>query len=281
MIKQFSRKKKLTSIIALLALTLMLFTGCVRSGVGVMIKEDDTGTVEISMGINEEFYDSLVEQLGGEDVFEGKSTTKITDGDDTYICYVEHKDFKNLEDLEKILLEVKYDFGSLNADDSETNVADDLDSDDDLWLDDDDSEDADVPSVEEETVQDLRIFKSAEVTHTSDFFGDQYYFTVTTNPQKTQEDESAIEIPGMTGDDMFKLVVAVTMPGTISSESGVVNENTVSFTLNNLEEETVLTAESSSTNIAGIIGLAIAVILLIVVLVLVFGKKKPQNHTFD
>ncbi len=44
-------KKKFTSFIALLALTMMLFTGCVRSGIGVVIEANDTGTVEVSVGI--------------------------------------------------------------------------------------------------------------------------------------------------------------------------------------------------------------------------------------
>ena len=43
------RKTKLLFTLLLLLLTL---TGCVRTGVGVIINEDCTGTVELSFGIN-------------------------------------------------------------------------------------------------------------------------------------------------------------------------------------------------------------------------------------
>ena len=50
MINIFRKKNKLTALLALTAAVLMLCTGCMRSGVGVIIEPDDTGTVEISVG---------------------------------------------------------------------------------------------------------------------------------------------------------------------------------------------------------------------------------------
>ena len=47
MINIFRKKNKLTALLALTAAVLMLCTGCMRSGVGVIIEPDDTGTVEI------------------------------------------------------------------------------------------------------------------------------------------------------------------------------------------------------------------------------------------
>ena len=107
MINIFRRKSKLTSLLALLAAMLMLCTGCMRSGVGVIIEPDDTGTVEISVGINEKYIDTIKEQAGGMDPFEGKNTATLTDGDDSYICIVEHKQFTNLDELKTILLELE------------------------------------------------------------------------------------------------------------------------------------------------------------------------------
>lgn len=98
-----SMKNKRGKLAALLAAALMVFTGCVRSGVGVTIEENDTGTVEISVGINEKYYESMMAQEGAEDIFDGKETAKLTDGDDSYICMVEHKQFKNLDELKTIL----------------------------------------------------------------------------------------------------------------------------------------------------------------------------------
>ncbi len=304
MFKKLSQKKKRTSLFALLAVMMLLFTGCVRSGVGVIIHEDDTGTVEISMGINVKYYD----MFGGE-IFGDKTTTTLTDGDDTYICCVEHKEFKDLEELKTILLEVRYDSVIPDMTAEENNEAVDVEDYDDLWPEEDESADSEDDGTASETEgseeQDLRIFKDADITHTSNFIGDKYRFAVTTNPQKQEavDEDSELdasssdaldmdiaaegifdlgfELPDMDSGDMFKLVVAVTMPGTITSETGTVNENTVTFTLNDIEQETVFVAESSTTNIAGIVGVAIAIVILIVVLAFVFGKKKPQNHTFD
>ncbi len=304
MFKKFSRKKKLTAVLALLATMLMLFTGCVRSGVGVIINDDDTGTVEISMGVAEKLYNA---QEPPKEYLEGKNVSKLTDGDDTYICVGEHKEFKNLEELKKILLEIEYDFSWFAGDDSETNEAVDIEDYDDLWIEDDaeesDGEEEKPADEAAEDEQDLHIFKTAEIVHTSSFFSDEYKFAVTTNPQNpmlsdTEEESNELTEPSMdmdfsvegdmdfdlsdiTDDESFRLVVTVTMPGTITSETGEVNGNTVTFTVTDIGEEVVLVAESNSTNIAGIVGVAIAVIVLIVVLILVFGKKKPKNHTFD
>ena len=294
MINIFRRKSKLTSLLALTAAVLMLCTGCVRSGVGVIIEPDDTGTVEISVGINEKYIDTIKEQAGGMDPFEGKNTATLTDGDDSYICIVEHKQFKNLDELKTILLELEYNFEALEGadstmDDSELDESLDFDlefednaeEEDDVWI----SADGEVIPVEGDKTSDetadeenYKIFKAAEVTHESTFFGDTYHLSVTTMPHEMDTDDLAML--GISGDDFFKLVVAVTMPGSITAEGATITENTASFTITDLDEEQVLTVESSATNVAGMIAVGIAVIVLIVILILVFGRKKPQQNRF-
>ena len=292
MINIFRRKSKLTSLLALTAAVLMLCTGCMRSGVGVIIEPDDTGTVEISMGINEKYIDSITEQFGGTDPFEGKDTASLTDGDNSYICFVEHKQFKNLDELKTILLELEYNFDALEG---EGSVMDDAaldesldfdweledDTKDDVWI----SADGEEITVEDDEASDetadeenYKIFKAAEVTHESTFFGDTYHLSVTTMPHEMDTDDLAML--GISGDDFFKLVVAVTMPGTIQAEGATITENTASFTITDLDAEHVLTVESSATNVAGMIAVGIAVIVLIVILILVFGRKKPQQNRF-
>ena len=292
MVNIFRRKSKLTSLLALTAAVLMLCTGCMRSGVGVIIEPDDTGTVEISMGINEKYIDSITEQFGGTDPFEGKDTASLTDGDNSYICFVEHKQFKNLDELKTILLELEYNFDALEG---EGSVMDDAaldesldfdweledDSEDDVWI----SAEGEEITVEDDEASDetadeenYKIFKAAEVTHESTFFGDTYHLSVTTMPHEMDTDDLAML--GISGDNFFKLVVAVTMPGTITAEGATITENTASFTITDLDEEQVLTVESASTNMAGMIAVGIAVIVLIVILILVFGRKKPQQNRF-
>lgn len=294
MINIFRKKSKLTALLALTAAVLMLCTGCMRSGVGVIIEPDDTGTVEISVGINEKYIDTIKEQAGGMDPFEGKNTATLTDGDDSYICIVEHKQFKNLDELKTILLELEYNFEALEGDDStmdDSELDDSLDFDlefednaeeeDDVWISADGEEitvDGDETSDETADEENYKIFKAAEVTHESSFFGDTYHLSVTTMPHEMDTDDLAML--GISGDNFFKLVVAVTMPGAIQAEGATITENTASFTITDLDEEQVLTVESSATNVAGMIAVGIAVIVLIVILILVFGRKKPQQNRF-
>ena len=294
MINIFRKKNKLTALLALTAAVLMLCTGCMRSGVGVIIEPDDTGTVEISVGINEKYIDTIKEQAGGMDPFEGKNTATLTDGDDSYICIVEHKQFKNLDELKTILLELEYNFEALEGEDStmddseldesldfDLEFEDNAEEEDDVWISADGEEitvDGDETSDETADEENYKIFKTAEVTHESSFFGDTYHLSVTTMPHEMDTDELAML--GISGDNFFKLVVAVTMPGTITAEGATITENTASFTITDLDEEQVLTVESASTNVAGMIAVGIAVIVLIVILILVFGRKKPQQNRF-
>ena len=294
MINIFRKKNKLTALLALTAAVLMLCTGCMRSGVGVIIEPDDTGTVEISVGINEKYIDTIKEQAGGMDPFEGKNTASLTDGDDSYICIVEHKQFKNLDELKTILLELEYNFEALEGEDStmddseldesidfDLEFEDDSEEDDDVWISADGEEitvEGDETSDETADEENYKIFKAAEVTHESSFFGDTYHLSVTTMPHEMDTDDLAML--GISGDDFFKLVVAVTMPGSITAEGATITENTASFTITDLDEEQVLTVESSATNVAGMIAVGIAVIVLIVILILVFGRKKPQQNRF-
>ena len=296
MINIFRKKNKLTALLALTAAVLMLCTGCMRSGVGVIIEPDDTGTVEISMGINEKYIDSITEQFGGTDPFEGKDIATLTDGDNTYICFVEHKQFTSLDELKTILLELEYNFEALEGEDSTMDDAeldesldfdlefeDNAEEEDDVWISADGEEitvEGDETSDETADEENYKIFKTAEVTHESSFFGDTYHLSVTTMPHEMNTDDLAML--GISGDNFFKLVVAVTMPGTITAEGATITENTASFTITDLDEEQVLTVESVSTNVAGMIAVGIAVIVLIVILILVFSRKKPQqNRVFE
>ena len=296
MINIFRKKNKLTALLALTAAVLMLCTGCMRSGVGVIIEPDDTGTVEISVGINEKYIDTIKEQAGGMDPFEGKNTATLTDGDDSYICIVEHKQFKNLDELKTILLELEYNFDALEGEDSimddaeldesldfDLEFEDNAEEENDVWISADGEEitvEGDETSDETADEENYKIFKTAEVTHESSFFGDTYHLSVTTMPHEMNTDDLAML--GISGDNFFKLVVAVTMPGTITAEGATITEHTASFTITDLDEEQVLTVESASTNVAGMIAVGIAVIVLIVILILVFSRKKPQqNRVFE
>ena len=270
-----SMKTKRGKLAALLAAGLLLFTGCVRSGVGVTIEENDTGTVEISVGINEKYYESMMAQDSAEDIFGGKETAKLTDGDDSYICMVEHKQFQNLDELKTILTELEYDFADLEGADSVMEDAEpdeSFEEEDDLWIG-DDTEDSEA---EEETTDNSRIFKSVDVVHNTSLIGDNYRLSLVTMPHEMNDDE--LSMLGMDTGDMFKLVVAVTMPGEVTAEGAEINGNTATFIITDLDEEHLLNVESETTDIAGIVAVGIAIIVLVIILAVVFTRRKPKNN---
>ena len=271
-----SMKNKRGKLAALLAAVLMVFTGCVRSGVGVTIEENDTGTVEISVGINEKYYESMMAQEGAEDIFDGKETAKLTDGDDSYICMVEHKQFKNLDELKTILTELEYDFADLDGTGSvmeDAGLDESFEEEDDLWITGDNIEDSET---EEETTDNSFIFKSVDVVHNTSLIGDNYRLSLVTMPHEMNDDE--LSMLGMDTGDMFKLAVAVTMPGEVTAEGAEINGNTATFTITDLDEEHLLNVESETTDIAGIVAVGIAIIVLIVILAVVFTRRKPKNN---
>lgn len=271
-----SMKTKRGKLAALLAAGLLLFTGCVRSGVGVTIEENDTGTVEISVGINEKYYDSMMAQEGAEDIFDGKETAKLTDGDDSYICMVEHKQFQNLDELKTILTELEYDFADLEGTGSvmeDAELDESFEEEDDLWITDDDIE---KEEAEEDPTDNSFIFKSVDVVHNTSLIGDNYRLSLVTMPHEMNDDE--LSMLGMDTGDMFKLAVAVTMPGEVTAEGAEINGNTATFTITDLDEEHLLNVESETTDIAGIVAAGIAIIVLIVILAVVFTRRKPKNN---
>ena len=275
-----SMRNKRGKLAALLAAAMMVFTGCVRSGVGVTIEENDTGTVEISVGINEKYYESMMAQEGAEDIFDGKETAKLNDGDDSYICMVEHKQFKNLDELKTILTELEYDFADLDGTGSvmeDAGLDESFEEEDDLWITDDDIEKEDA---EEDTADNSFIFKSVDVVHNTSLIGDNYRLSLVTMPHEMNDDE--LSMLGMDTGDMFKLAVAVTMPGEVTAEGAEINGNTATFTITDLDEEHLLNAESETTDITGIVAVGIAIIVLIVILAVVFTRRKPKNnHAFE
>ena len=270
-----SMRNKRGKLAALLAAVLMVFTGCVRSGVGVTTLENDTGTVEISVGINEKYYESMMAQEGAEDIFDGKETAKLNDGDDSYICMVEHKQFKNLDELKTILTELEYDFAELEGTGSVMEDAapdESFEEEDDLWIDDN----TETAEAEEETTDNSFIFKSVDVVHNTSLIGDNYRLSLVTMPHEMNDDE--LSMLGMDTGDMFKLAVAVTMPGEVTAEGAEINGNTATFTITDLDEEHLLNAESETTDITGIVAVGIAIIVLIVILAVVFTRRKPKNN---
>lgn len=280
-------KKKIPSRILaflLMALSVMtLFTGCVRSGVGIVVNPDDTGDVELSYGISKETYQMILDQYDA-DLYEGKETYEIVDGDTTYICVSEHMPFGNLDELKQILLDLEYtseDTESLfsvgeeepdrDCEECESEEFYEYEFDEELVVAEDYDESQDT---------DAHIFKSVEIEKNKDFFETTYHMTLVTNAFPASPDE--LSLYGFDTDNFYKVLISVTLPGEIKAEGATVQENTASFKLTDMEEEKTLTVDSSSVDTIRVVALVVAVVVVILLIALFTksGKKKTNTKSF-
>lgn len=246
-------KRKFYMLVLLCTSVLLMLTSCVRSGVNINIKEDGSGFVEVSYGVAENYYNSMLEQ-SDTDIFEGKQTGLVSEDGKDYVCYVENKQFNSYDELKDILLDLEYDTTTLSSGDTEEET-------DDTW--------------ESEVPEDYHIFKSVDAGKRSSVIDDTYYFTATVNSQKMDMDDLALL--NLDAGDIFRLVISVTMPGEIKADGADIEGNTATFTITDLSQETVISAEGSQVNVVQIILFAVAFVLLIaLVILLVCGKKKPK-----
>ena len=74
--------KKFTTLMLSFLCIAALLTGCVESDIGVKLNADETGTISATIGIEEDFYDQLVDM--GATVFEDKETTTYEHDGKTY-----------------------------------------------------------------------------------------------------------------------------------------------------------------------------------------------------
>lgn len=245
-------------IVTLLLSTLMLvglLSGCVQNDLGIKLNSDGTGSVAMTLGLEKEFYDQL--KAGGSDPFEGKTTTTYTDGEDTYVAYTETTEYGTYEDIEKALLEMKYDYEMLEdtAPEDETPVEPDP------------SEYTLMQPAEEET--DAHIFKSVEIEKKSGIFYNTYTFKAVMNPQP--KDGKG----GYAPNDIFKVTVSVEMPSEITqSKDGKIDGNKVVFEIEDITEATELAATSESNNIGVVIGIIAVLIIIFAVVVFLVKRQK-------
>ncbi len=254
------KKNIISRVLSLFLLTvtvLSLFTGCMRTGIGVVINPDDSGDVELSFGIEKNAYNSLTEEYGT-DIFDGKETTELKDKDDTYICVVEHIPFNSLEELETILSELEYAGDEMNA----------------LFAEEDDGEPAEAVDESEN-----RIFKSVEVEKKEHFFSTEYVIDLVTNSNVTEDKDSGLSL---FGDETYKLLIAVTLPGEVTADDGaVIQGNSASWKIADFCEESALHAESrdvNTTRIVTTVVITVCVIILLGFLIRASKKKTNNNH---
>lgn len=264
------KNKTITRIVSLLLLmlsVLTVLTGCMRSGVGIVIHEDDTGDVELSFGIEKGYYDSIAEQ-NGYAPYDGHDTVEIKDGDTTYICVAQHKAFRNLDELKQILLDVSFsesDFESLFS------VGEDIPE-----------EECDCEDCQNEIADeaaDTHLFKTVEIEKDDNPFCTHYTLHLVTDA--IPADETDFDVDFFDADSLFKVLVSVTMPGTVTAEGAAVNGNSASYKLTDLSVENTIHVESEILHTETII-VTVAVLIAVMVLIGVIAKnnrKKSNNKS--
>ena len=117
--------KKFTTLMLSFLCIAALLTGCVESDIGVKLNADETGTISTTIGIEEDFYDQLVEM--GATVFEDKETTTYEHDGKTYISYAESTEYKSFDEIEQALLAMTYETDMFeDLEDSDIPVEDDV-----------------------------------------------------------------------------------------------------------------------------------------------------------
>ncbi len=248
-------KKILTLTLCALMLVVAL-TSCVAEDIGIKLNKDGTGTIALTMGIKEDYYDMMTD-ADGNSIFEGKETAEVVIDGEKYISVTETKEYESFDEIEKALLELTY-----NTDEYEDAVGEVAEEDDVI----DDSELTVAPTETTET-EVLPIFKSVEIVKNEGLFYTNYSFNAKLNPMPKNAEYDF--------NDMMKLSITLEMPENITqTNGGTVEDKTVTFDIEDLTNETELLASAEANNYVVIISI---VVVLILVLGLFFFLTKKKG----
>ena len=90
----------------MLFVLMFALTGCIHSGIDVSIRNDGTGSLGVTTGFEEDFYNELI--ANGDNPFEGKKTFTYSFNDETYVGCRETKEYTSFDELRNALMEMKY-----------------------------------------------------------------------------------------------------------------------------------------------------------------------------
>ena len=272
--------KKFTTLMLSFLCIAALLTGCVESDIGVKLNADETGTISATIGIEEDFYDQLVEI--GATVFEDKETTTYEHDGKTYISYAESTEYKSFEEIEQALLAMTY----------ETDMFDDLESED-IPVEDDVADDTEVPEADEETEADeeepapetdTHVFKFVEIEKNGGIFYTAYSFKAELNPQTAEADDESIIDMDIPMDDVFHMTFSIEMSAEITevetqprASGGTVEGNKVTFEIDDITEAAEFSVNCEQSNIAAIVIIVIALVILLITFIICLNKRKNNG----
>ena len=247
-------KKFLTLALSALMLIATL-TSCVAEDIGIKLNKDGTGSVALTVGIKEAYYDMMT-GADGNSIFDGKETSEVIIDGEKYIAVTETKEYKSFDEIETALLELTY-----NTEEYEDAVGEPTEEDEVIA----DSEIAVAPTETTET-EVLPIFKSVEIVKNEGLFYTNYTFKATLNPLPKNAEYDF--------NDMMKLSITLEMPEEISqTNGGTVEDKTVTFDIEDLTNETELLASAEANNYVVIVSIVV-VLVLVFALFLFLTKKK-------
>ena len=247
-------KKFLTLALSALMLIATL-TSCVAEDIGIKLNKDGTGSVALTVGIKEDYFDMMT-GADGNSIFDGKETSEVTIDGEKYIAVTETKEYKSFDEIETALLELTY-----NTEEYEDAVGEPTEEDEVIA----DSEIAVAPTETTET-EVLPIFKSVEIVKNEGLFYTNYPFKATLNPLPKNAEYDF--------NDMMKLSITLEMPEEITqANGGTVEDKTVTFDIEDLTNETELLASAEANNYVVIVSIVV-VLVLVLALFLFLTKKK-------
>lgn len=229
-------------VLMMMAIVLVMMTGCIQNDIGVELNTDGTGSISTTIGIEKDCYQSI-KQVGS-DPFEGKITTEYTYEGTTYVAYTEVKEYCSFEAMERALLEMTYDTEMI--------------------------EDAQQAQNDESVIPetDNHIFSSVNIEKNGGIFYSSYTFNAVLNPQSNY---------GLDYDmnDAFKVTLTVEMPDEITQfNGGKVEGNKITFDVEDITESREFGAISESNNTGIVIGIVIGLILIVAVFFCIVKLKK-------
>ena len=266
--------KKFTTLMLSFLCIAALLTGCVESDIGVKLNADETGTISATIGIEEDFYDQLVDM--GATVFEDKETTTYEHDGKTYISYAESTEYKSFDEIEQALLAMTY----------ETDMFDEIESDD-INVEDDVADDTELSEADEETdaseeepapKTDTHVFKSVEIEKNGGIFYTAYSFKAELNPQSVESDDESMIDMDIPMDDVFHMTFSIEMPTEITEASGgTIEGNKVTFEIDDITEAAEFSVNCEQSDIAAIVIIVIALVILLITFIICLNKRKNNG----
>lgn len=238
-------KRRFIIVFPFALLLTLLLAGCIRTEVGITLKNDGSGSIGTALLIRADIYEMM---SISDDPFEGKDTFSEISNDTEYIGIRENSEYDSAEELKAAL------FNLTLADNREGNLVE----------------------AEGKTAskQNAAIFRSVEIEQENG----KLHFVAILNPQ------SSTDVEGMSGDmdinEVFKLKVSVTMPGKIDfTSAGTTEGKTVIWEIEDLSIKNrieIVGHTGRSVFPALVITVLLVTTITVLIVLLIIRKRKWQ-----